>query len=511
MGTITVEKEILNKSIVYFFSLYVRIFTKLLGGIVIAKLLGPTLYGLRNAFGLSLEYEEHSDLGTFSALNRQAPYYRGAKDFQKADDAISSVFGINIVYAFIAAVILIFISRYLGFKGWEQKYVDFFFFLGIIIFSGKLNRFFQFKLKIDKKFYFLSRIEILYGLSATVIGVIFVYFFGFRGLLISLPISDFICIGYMLSKEKRIPPIKISFPLYWDLLKIGFPMMILFLLLMLLRTADRTVILALISEEALGYFGIATIATSIIGTIPMAVHNVTLAPVMEKFGKTKNKHSIKNYFIEPMILMAYTIPVLIAGLYFSIHLPIDYFLAKFHLSIPVVKILIIGFFFQAVASPALSICLAFNKQIKLILLVTPLVALNFCLNIMFIRVGWGIEGVALGTSITFFVYFCVFIYFALTQFEGEIKEFLAILLSVLIPFAYSILLVLFIENIIKLKIFGLWQDIFLTSLKASLFIILYSIIFLRIRKHSAFIKLVDNSPLAHLIPNKWKTHLSTRS
>jgi O-antigen/teichoic acid export membrane protein len=277
---------------------------------------------------------------------------------------------------------------------------------------------------------------------------------------------------------------------------------------MLLRSADRTVILALISEEALGYFGIATIATSIIGTIPNAVHNVTIAPVMEKFGKTRNKDSVKNFFIEPMILIAYAIPVLIAGLYFFIHLPIDYFLTKFSQSIPVVKILIIGSFFQAAAQPALSISLAFNKQIKMIFLVVPLVALNFVLNIMLIRMGWGIEGVALGTGITFFASFCVLVYFALRQFEGDIKEYCNILMSVIAPFLYSILLILCIEVFIKHQIYGLWQDIFLTSLKASLFIGFYCIIFLRIRKHSAFIKLINNLPLAHLIPKKLKPRIT---
>ncbi len=74
------EKDILNKSLFYSFSLYIRMSAKLFAGIFIAKFIGPSLYGLRNAFDLSLSYESNSDLGAFSALNRQVPYFRGEKD-----------------------------------------------------------------------------------------------------------------------------------------------------------------------------------------------------------------------------------------------------------------------------------------------------------------------------------------------------------------------------------------------------------------------------------------------
>jgi len=494
-----IEKELLNKSIVYSFSLYVRMILKLLGGVFIAKFLGPSLYGLRNAFDLALSYEFYSDLGSFPALNRQVPYYRGEKDIEKAKTAISSVFGVNIIYAAIAAIILIAVSQYLRMKGYEQVYIDFSFFLGIMIFTGKLNRFLQVRLKVDKNFYLLSKIEILYGLIASVSGVVLVYFFGFRGLLTSLLSADLACICYMLIAGKKLPEIRISFQLYWHLIKIGFPIMIVFMLHLLLNSADRILILGMISDEALGYFGIATVAASIIGTIPNAVHGVTLAPIMEKFGRTNDKYRIKNYFIEPMILLAYMIPFLIACLFYGIHLPIEYFLTKYIQSIDVVKILIFSFYFNAVATPALSISLALNKQVRIIYLMIPLVALNFLLNFIIIKVGWGIEGVAFGTNISYFIYFCSILLFASNQFGETLKEYINLLSLIFSPFIYSLILLLGIEYFVSYEIHNLWSDIIRTSIKISLFSLLYSFIFFRIRRHSAFVKLIGN---LHLIPKK---------
>lgn len=502
------EKNILNRSAMYSISLYVRMFFKLVGGMIIAKVLGPSLYGLRNAFDLALEYESYSNLGTFAALNRQAPYYRGENDTKTANLAISSVFSINMMFSALVAIVLILISFYGREVGWEIKYIDFFFFLGLIIFTQKLKEFYTTKLKIDKNFYLLSKMEMLYGISITLIGIPLVYFIGFRGLLLSIFLLDVVSIGYILIKDWYLPPINISFRLLWTLVKIGFPIMILFSLLLLLRNADRTLILAMISEEALGYYGIATIATSIVGTIPTAIHSVTIAPMMEKLGNTKDIYRIKNYLTEPTILLAYVIPLLLAAIFFGIHLPIKYYLTEYEPSINVVKLLILGLFFEAVARPSLSMALALDKQTKLVFVAGPMVALNFALSYLFIRFGWGVSGVALGTSITYFIFFCVISWYALRQFKVMTAEYLSVLFSVFIPFLYSSLLMFTLDKLFTANIQDLWSDLLFTLIRASLFILLYGLIILRIRKHSAFVKLIDNLPLTHLIPNKLRVRLS---
>jgi len=486
------EKEILNKSLVYSFSNYIRMFVKLLGGFFIAKFLGPALYGLRNAFDLSLNYEAFSDLGTFSALNRQAPYYRGAKDSTKFSTALSTVFSINIIYAIIAAVLLLLTSWYLRRNDFDQKYVDFIFFLSLMVFTGKFIAFLQIKLKIDKNFYLLSKVEVLYGVSASGLGVILAYLFGFRGVLISLFSANLIYITYIIFKERKIPAIRISFPMYWHLHKIGFPMMVLFGLFMLLSSADRILILAMISKEALGYFGIAMVAAAVITTIPQAVHNVTLAPAMEKLGQTGDKKSIKHFFIEPMVLMAYTLPFLLACLHFAIHLPIVYFLTKYMQSIEIIKILILGYFFYSVASPALSMSLAMNKQLKLMFLVVPVVGLNFLLNYLFIKSGWGLKGVAMGTSITYFCYFCAIILFTLSNLDETLRAYPRTLVIIIIPIFYTVFLFWIIDTHLQINHNTIWSDIFATSVKIGLFILSYSLVFLKIKNHPAFQKLFKN-------------------
>jgi O-antigen/teichoic acid export membrane protein len=500
----TIEKDILNKSIFYSFSIYVRMFLKIISGVMIAKLLGPALFGLKNAFEMTLNYEACSDIGTFWALSREAPYFRGEKNPEKADMAIRSVFTVNVCYAVVAAAILISISHYLGLRGYEKEHVDFILFLGLIILTGKLYGFLITLLKIDKKFQLLSKIQILYGFTASVVGVILVYMLGFRGLLISLVIADTACIACILLAGQSLPRPAVSHQLYWHLAKIGLPIMVLFLVISLMNSADKILILWMISEEALGHYGVATVAAGIIGTIPVAIQSITLTPLMEKYGRTKDRHSVLQYFADPTVLMTYIIPLLVAILYFGAHLPVVYFLDQYIQSVDALKILIFGNYFDAITTPALSICLAFNKQVRVTCIALPIAALDFCLNYILLKAGLGIEGAALGTCAGYFAYFCAISFFACKQFGDSVRDYARMMIVLITPIVYSIFLVWIIDSTIKPMIGHIYSDLLVTILKYCLFVIFYSLVFVCVRRHSVFVKLVNDSFLSHLVPSQIK-------
>jgi O-antigen/teichoic acid export membrane protein len=435
-------------------------------------------------------------------MYREVPYYRGGGDEEKAERIIQSAFGPNILYSLIVGSTLILVSVYLKKTGWEKNYVDLIFFLGILIITNKIKNFYSYKLAADKNIFLLSKGEILYGFMSAVGVISIIYFIGFRGLFIGLLIADTIYIGYILLKsERRFPTIKISFSLFWELLKIGFPMMIVGFLLMLLTSADRLIIITMLSEEYLGYFGIATVAVGIVSTIPNALENIIVPRLMEKLGKTQDSYQIKNYLIEPAVLIAYFMPFLIALFYLSIHLPIEYFLTKYFPAIAVVKILILGLFFYAVASIPLNVSFALNRQNNIIYIALPAVMLNIILNYSFVRFGWGINGIAIGTGISYFVFSNMMLWFASKLFKIRIKEYLRFVLLIYAPFLYLVFLLFLIDLFLPLNSSDFWNDVIFTSIQIAAFILLYSIILIFVRKHSALKKLIANLPMRHLWQN----------
>jgi len=496
------EKKILKKSVFYSFALYIRMGIKILQGLFVAKFLGPSLYGLRNAFDLTIEYESYSDLGSLSAINRQIPYYRGREELGNERLAEASVFGVNFIYALCVGIMLIGVSFYLKGAGWEQKYSDFVFFFGLIIITNKVKYLYSTKLKYDNKFYLLSMAEMLYGFSSAVLCVSLTYLYSFRGLLTGLFTADLVFISYVLFKIKEFPSLRISFPLLRELIKIGFPIMVVGFLLTLMRSADRIVILAMLSEKALGYFSVATIATGIIVMVPSAIRQVTLSPMMEKLGRTNDIFRIKNYLTDPTVLIACSLPFLLAVIFFGIHLPVQYFLTKYYPAITIVKILTLGSYFAALTMMPLSLCFALNKQMKLIYLIVPAVVVNFVLNYIFVRLGWGVNGIAIGTCISYFLFTNMLFFYSLRLFRESFLQSLKFILLTYAPFIYTILLIYCLERIIQVDTTFFWDDIFYSSLKIVVFSVGYSIIFIFFRKHPAVTKLIDNVPLFANIRDK---------
>jgi Na+-driven multidrug efflux pump len=224
--------------------------------------------------------------------------------------------------------------------------------------------------------------------------------------------------------------------------------------------------------------------------------------MMEKFGRAKDIYKVKNYLVEPTVIVAYLMPFFLAALYFSIHLPIQYFLTHYLPAIKVAQILTLGLFFVPLFRMPLSICVALNRQIKIVLLTVPIILLSVILNYSLVRVGWGIEGVAIGTGISYFIFSSVIIWYAFKQLRATISEYLKFYLLIYAPFLYFVCLILVIENIIKFSMYGLGNDLIITSLKLAVFFLMFAPILILVKKHSAFIKLIDNLPLRHLVRSK---------
>jgi len=484
-------RKTVQHSALYSFAIYFRMGFKILGGLVIARILGPSLYGLRNMVAVCLEYDQSSDCGTFEGMNRQVPYLRGAGKPGQVQAIFTSVFGVNMLYSLSAAAILMVTACAGAMSGWKALHVETLFFLGILLITNKLRYFHLWKLTASKRVEVISVAEMIYGFFGTAATVLMVWWLSFRGLLLGLLAADLMWLGYVLSKERRLPFGRVSLPLVGNLLKIGFPVTVTFLLLNLLKSADRLVIFTMLSEEAVGFFGLAAVMTGIMETIPFVARSVTSPRMMERLGKPEDIRSIRNLLLDPTVLIAYGVPFVIGAAFLAIHLPVLYFLENFAPSIGVTRILVFGLFFATLFELPVLACYAMNKQRTIMFRTIPAVVLNFALNISFIRLGWGIEGVAIGTGISHFLYCAAVFWYVLGRFGMAPAERLRFLGMIWFPFICALLLLPAIHTLIPAGESGenLVHDTAFTLGKFALFCLLYGAVVFRVKDHPAFRKL----------------------
>jgi O-antigen/teichoic acid export membrane protein len=437
---------LLTKSAAFSASMYISKCTDAIGGLLVAKFLGPTVYGLRNAFGLALRYEELTQLGTYLAVNRIAPYHRGRGDSDTEAEMRDSVFVANMAYATLACGIFLIAAFILSGYGADQAYVDLCFFFGVMTLTGRLLRFLHNELRIDKRMFSLSRVTILKSVLNAVAGPAMAFTFGLRGFLVALALTDVVSIAYLIFHQNVRPSVRrFRFAVIPEILRVGLPMTLVLTLGLLLRSSDRLVIIFVLSATALGYYGFAVMAVTIVTIIPTAIHNVTLAPIMELYGASQDRRRIGKYLVGPTLLMAYLLPLMISVLYFAIELPIAWWFSEYLESVVAIKLLIFSAYLQAIATPSGSVMFALDRQVQVAGLVLPLVLLSVGLNFAILLAGFGINGVAVGVCFVYVIYLLVMTIAAARQFDSTLRDYLRFIGMVIAPVVYSVCLVFAIE------------------------------------------------------------------
>lgn len=468
-------------------STYVAVFFRFAQGFAVAWLLGPALYGLRTVFGLVVDYERFSHLGTFNAMHKEIPYHRGRGDYETAERIGNTVYGVNLAYAIGLSALLLVAAVYVARLEVERIIVDFLIFFAAFVVVSRIRSFYGAQLIVDKNSVLLGKVRALQDAVAAAASVVLVYLWSLRGLFIALFIANLISLAFIRARTTFRPRFTLDFRLAWRLVGIGFPIMLITLSFILLRSVDKLLIAGMLSREALGLFAVAAIVSAIlIDTIVDVVTVMSFPRIMERLGQTGDRAQLRPYLEQPTVLIAYFTPFLIAALYLGVHLPLQHFAPEYLPSVGVARILVLGHFFFAVTTTGLATCVALNEQLKIVALTVLSVALNAAVNVVVIRAGWGIEGVALGTGLSYLFFGSSVLWYAMRRIGTTPAEYFAFSALVYLPFAWTVLVLAGIDRLIPSPPVGLAADLAVTASKYLLFVAAYAPILLRIRRHPAF-------------------------
>lgn len=268
------------------------------------------------------------------------------------------------------------------------------------------------------------------------------------------------------------------------------------LIFVLLRSVDRVVIASMLEQEMLGYFAIGTIVSGLIYLSVGDLSRTILFPrLMERLGRSADLAEARLFLEQPMVLIAYLVPYVIAWGYLLIPVPIRYFLPDYLPAIEVSQLLLIGSFFFSTVSVPLLVCVGLNQQIRLVFLGGGAIALNAALSAALIRGGWGIEGVAVGTAITYFLFCAVVLTFAQLRLGAPWGRQARFFLLVNAPFPLMTGLLLALERLGRGWEGTLVVDSLAAVLRASVFSLLFALTLLPLRRNEGFARLLAGLPI----------------
>jgi O-antigen/teichoic acid export membrane protein len=173
----------------------------------------------------------------------------------------------------------------------------------------------------------------------------------------------------------------------------------------LMMTADRVVAATFLDMKQLGYYALSIMVMRGLLMIPMVISKQLYPKMAETWGKTSNIVDLSNWIrIQVMMCLSLIIPLAVLT-YFLFPLFINHFMSEYAPGITAMKITLIVPLFFGLAAVYANVLMIFAKQSRLMVLRTGAVLFNVIFNIVLIKLGYGINGIAAGTVAAYILYY----------------------------------------------------------------------------------------------------------
>lgn len=374
-------------------------------GIILPRALGPGLYGILSSLGMILQYGVYLQLGLTSAAGREIPAALAAGDRARADAIARSVYSFTLLASSLAALglaafALITWGRYRAEVSWGL--IAFAFLLVTARYNNFFETIFQARRQFNSSFAFTAlRAAVTFG---CVVGLL--YARRLYGVYIGLVASGilFLFIGSLWTKTWAAPwP---DWKVIRGLLKVALPFVGISALGFVLQSFDRLVVISFFPVRAVGQYMLATTIVTFIYFIPMNIGQA-MAPRIYALARDPASHGqFEEYLGKPSLLITYAVAG-IGGLAVLCLIPfIRYVMPAYAPTVSVVAALLVGITCQGGAQGAGYILIALGRFRSIALAQVISLAVGLLAAAAAIRLGAGLLGVAISSSLALMVYAC---------------------------------------------------------------------------------------------------------
>jgi len=456
---------------------YLTRFIGLVRGFIVAKLLDPSLYGYFSGLSLIFLYNSQAHLGILHGLNRNLSITKGAGEVGLYDDVknngISAIIFLSVIFA-----ALIFTYSFIADHSYsvELKW-------GIRVYAV-LSVMFHMEyvshslLRVEHRFREIVLSKLLFSSTNLLFMMVLAYYFRFYGVLIAFLVSLFLQNLYLFFVTKVNLKLSFNLSVIKMLFFTGAPIAFSFLIDIILNTIDRLMIAAFLTSSELGFYGIGlTFSSELILQLPNTISYVVFPRLLEKYGKYKNYNCLFSLFKASTIAIALFMALVIGILFVSIDYLIIYLLPRYVEAIDVVRILVFSSYFISINQIAVRILITTGETRKLIVFQIVAIVTNFILNYFGIKSGFGINGIAVATGVSYFIYSVCVTHYTLEKFHKRFIFSLKEQIVLYIPLFYICLMLIMISqfSIIETTVTGnIKTDVYACSIKILFLLIMYS-------------------------------------
>ena len=416
-------------------SVYISQVMFFIRGFLNAKILGPEMYGLWSGLNIILNYSPYVRLGSLNAMNREIPYQNGRCSPEDMEKTRNSAFTICLVTSFIFSLVLIIVGLLLRYKISLNETVGFIT-IAIIAFILSIFEFYQTSVIALKKFTLISKANIIFAVLSVALTLIFVQRFKIYGVYAVAILISLLNLMYLWFKEPCKVKLSFDFKEMFRLINIGLPLGIVNFLDDTVTSIPSIIVLTLLGKTSLGYYSVAILATRFLTYFPNSIHRTFEPYIYQKYGETRDILELKKYLFKPIQVMAILFPVVLGVYCTTVEFFIRHFLTKYIPAITPFFIISIAVFFISFAPTSSAFITAINKQKFLIPVYLAGILIGSLSSVIFINMGYGLTGPALGLLFAFFFIGAVVFIYALNHYVKSAVKCLIYLAGLCVPLIY---------------------------------------------------------------------------
>ena len=383
------------------FGIMVSIFSK--------RFLGVIGAGRWTVLSVIQSYALYGSLGIKNAVYREIPQHIGAKQFERAKQTQNAAFSYVLISG-VAGALLIWFLSVTFFKDRSLKWGMMV--IGFLVLLTQIYNLLLTLLRAHKRFSVLGKVIVLNTILILILALAGAYFYNVVGYAIGLILASSISLFW----GKKWGQISFQLSFKWkdigSLVAIGLPMVAASFLFRTFLNMDTILIGKMLGAQSLGLYTIGLMTVQQISAFPKFFNTALFPYVQEKFGETKVVKDIRSLVIKPTEVYSRILPFFLGLSIFFVEGLTHYVLPQFRGGLEAMKILVFGYYFVILSEMASTLLFTINKQNLLVILYSAFVGVITLLNYVMISSGFGIQGVAVGSAISYFLFFLVLSGFA---------------------------------------------------------------------------------------------------
>lgn len=399
--------------------------------LAVARLLSPESYGVFAALTVLFNYAQFLELGTSTAAFRDLASAAGRGDRGAAWRAAGRMATLKVAATLLLAAGAVAASFWPGVPGpLRQGLLA----LPAIALSATLLSQVLQHLQAEGRSGEYGIVTVIAAASDLALCVVLTAAGGLVGLLIAAASSPVVALFWAARRRALALPRAVPAGLLRGYLKAGIPLAGLALLDQSLLSVDQVLAMAFLSLRELGEYNVAFVLAEAVRTLGAAAAAVLGPRLLREYARAgADPEAVRRHTLNPVLAYANGLPVLIGPLWIAASFGLARYFPAYSGAIGPMQTLLLATSFLVVLGGVTTFLFAIDKHPWSFVMIGPALALKVAVAVGLLRLGWGLEGIALASLVAFVGYGLSMLWYVTGHFSMSRAARCALLVRAFLP------------------------------------------------------------------------------